>query len=105
MCFFWGPGPRKRQNKPENNLQFHNIYLEVIYHFENSAKLGIAPSCALTAVYPVADSMSLHARLPPPSQSVAPQGYLPSKLYDLDASKYGEESCPSYMRRTPRRWG
>jgi alpha-amylase len=29
--------------------------------------------------------------LPPPSQSVAPQGYLPGQLYNLDASKYGNE--------------
>eukprot|EP00746_Dinoflagellata_sp_MGD_P128368 gnl/MRDRNA2_/MRDRNA2_62752_c0_seq1.p1 gnl/MRDRNA2_/MRDRNA2_62752_c0~~gnl/MRDRNA2_/MRDRNA2_62752_c0_seq1.p1 ORF type:complete len:830 (+),score=120.61 gnl/MRDRNA2_/MRDRNA2_62752_c0_seq1:74-2563(+) len=27
--------------------------------------------------------------LPPPSQSVAPQGYLPSQLFNLDGSKYG----------------
>ncbi|KAI8471662.1 MAG: alpha-amylase [Monoraphidium minutum] len=30
-----------------------------------------------------------HLWLPPPSQSVAPQGYLPGQLYNLDASKYG----------------
>jgi len=30
--------------------------------------------------------------LPPPSQSVAPQGYLPSRLFDLDGSKYGNEA-------------
>lgn len=28
---------------------------------------------------------------PPPSHSVAPQGYMPCKLYDLDASRYGNE--------------
>lgn len=31
-----------------------------------------------------------HVWLPPPSDSVAPQGYLPGRLYDLD-SKYGNE--------------
>mmetsp|Transcript_36477 Transcript_36477/g.77584 ORF Transcript_36477/g.77584 Transcript_36477/m.77584 type:complete len:786 (+) Transcript_36477:78-2435(+) len=30
--------------------------------------------------------------LPPPSQSVAPQGYLPSQLFNLDGSKYGNQA-------------
>lgn len=30
--------------------------------------------------------------LPPCSASVAPQGYLPSRLFDLDASKYGSQA-------------
>ncbi|CAE7310762.1 AMY1.2 [Symbiodinium necroappetens] len=31
--------------------------------------------------------------LPPPSQSVAPQGYLPSQLFNLDASAYGKKAA------------
>jgi len=30
--------------------------------------------------------------LPPPSASVAPQGYLPSQLFNLDGSKYGSQA-------------
>eukprot|EP00971_Amphidinium_carterae_P225755 4477478-Amphidinium_carterae.1 len=30
--------------------------------------------------------------LPPPSASVAEQGYLPSQLFNLNASKYGDEA-------------
>lgn len=35
-------------------------------------------------------SGATHVCLPPPSQSVSPQGYLPGQLYNL-SSKYGSE--------------
>lgn len=33
-----------------------------------------------------------HVWLPPPSQSVSPEGYLPGKLWNLDLSAYGTEA-------------
>lgn len=38
--------------------------------------------------------------LPPPTQSVAPQGYLPSQLFNLDGSKYGtREKLESLLQK------
>ncbi|CAJ1385428.1 unnamed protein product [Effrenium voratum] len=40
--------------------------------------------------------------LPPPSQSVAPQGYLPSQLFNLDASAYGKKDALKQLLATMR---
>mmetsp|Transcript_66095 Transcript_66095/g.215010 ORF Transcript_66095/g.215010 Transcript_66095/m.215010 type:complete len:785 (+) Transcript_66095:111-2465(+) len=38
--------------------------------------------------------------LPPPSSSVAPQGYLPSQLFNLDGSKYGTQASLETLIKT-----
>ncbi|XP_073143721.1 alpha-amylase [Henckelia pumila] len=43
----------------------------------------------MNVVPDIASAGFTHVWLPPPSHSIAPQGYLPGRLYDLDASKYG----------------
>jgi alpha-amylase len=44
-----------------------------------------------------------HVWLPPPSASVAPEGYLPGQLYDIDGSAYGtardlKDACANLLR-------
>lgn len=43
--------------------------------------------------------------LPPPSQSVAPQGYLPSQLFNLNGSKYGTQASLQSLLENMRELG
>ena len=49
-------------------------------------------SCLAARASDIAAMGFTHAWLPPPSQSVSPEGYLPGKLFDLHASAYGDKA-------------
>ncbi|XP_031376111.1 alpha-amylase-like [Punica granatum] len=59
------------------------------FNWESCNKQGGWYNSLKSTVSDLAGAGITHVWLPPPSQSVGPQGYLPGRLYDLDESKYG----------------
>ncbi|GKV04635.1 hypothetical protein SLEP1_g16775 [Rubroshorea leprosula] len=58
------------------------------FNWESSNKPGGWYNSLKNSVPDIAAVGITHVWLPPPSQSVAPQGYMPGRLYDLNASKW-----------------
>ncbi|KAE8718133.1 hypothetical protein F3Y22_tig00110017pilonHSYRG00045 [Hibiscus syriacus] len=62
------------------------------FNWESCNKAGGWYNSLKNFIPDIANAGVTHVWLPPPSQSVGPQGYLPGRLYDLDASKHGSQA-------------
>ncbi|XP_074312868.1 alpha-amylase-like [Silene latifolia] len=62
------------------------------FNWESWRKEGGLYNFLLTSTDDLGRAGVTHVWLPPPSHSVSPQGYLPGRLYDLDASRYGNKA-------------
>ncbi|GMH13813.1 hypothetical protein Nepgr_015654 [Nepenthes gracilis] len=62
------------------------------FNWESCNKQGGWYNSLRNSVDQIASAGVTHVWLPPPTQSVSAQGYLPGKLYDLDESRYGNEA-------------
>ncbi|KAL3340465.1 hypothetical protein AABB24_028881 [Solanum stoloniferum] len=59
------------------------------FNWESSNKQGGWYNSLINLVPDLANAGITHVWLPPPSNSVSPQGYMPQRLYELDSSKFG----------------